>query len=133
MTYRIDKYEHEKFASGKWVTIEGTSRLKVAYKGNAEYLDHLMEVEKKYRRKYSDELTADQRMAMHCEAIALGILKDWEDVGVNGETPVYTTELGAEALKQNPALLDFVKMQSGNLDRFEREIKDSESAPNECD
>ncbi|OWV31259.1 hypothetical protein [Halomonas campaniensis] len=129
MTYRIDKYEHEKFASGKWVTIEGTSRLKVAYKGNAEYLDHLMEVEKKYSRKYCNELTADQRMAMHCEAIALGMLKDWEDVGVNGETPAYTPELGAEALKQNPVLLDFVKTQSGNLDRFEREI----SAPNEHD
>lgn len=133
MAFRVDRYEHEKFASGKWITIEGTSRLKVAYSRNAEYLDHLIAVEKKYRRRYGNELTADQRMTMHCEAIALGLLKDWEDVGVNGETTAYTTELGTEALKQNPALLDFVQLQAGKLERFEREIDDDINTPNKDD
>lgn len=128
MAYRIDKYESEKFTEGKWVGIEGKSHLKVAYKGNHEYLDHLMAVEKKYYRKYGDELTADQQLTLHCEAIALGLLKDWDNVGVNGETTDYTPELGAEALKQNPMLMEFVLAQANNIGRFDRDIPDSKSA-----
>lgn len=127
MTFRVDRYESEKFTTGKWVAIEGKSHLKVAYKGNAEYLDHLMQVEKKYSRKYGNELTADQQLTLHCEAMALGLLKDWDNVGVNGETPAYTPELGALALKQNPMLMEFVLAQANNIHRFDRDIPDSKS------
>ncbi|CAO1664311.1 Phage tail protein [Halomonas sp. NYA30] len=133
MAFNVDRYEHEKFATGKWVSIEGDSHLKVAYMRNCEYLDQQRSVEKRYRYKYGDEMTADQRLSMHCEAIALGLLKDWDNVGVNGETPAYTPEIGTEALKQNPMLLDFVQMQANNLERFGREIMDSKSSANKHD
>ncbi|MBP5979077.1 MAG: hypothetical protein KA748_02625 [Halomonas sp.] len=128
MAFRIDRYESEKFTAGKWVGIEEDSHLKVAYKGNHEYLDHLMAVEKKYQRKYGDVLTADQSLTLHCEAIALGLLKDWDNVGVNGETTAYTPELGTLALKQNPMLMEFVLAQANNLGRFDRDTPDSKSA-----
>lgn len=119
--FELNAYDADKFTDGVWSTIQGDSRLRIARAGNTEYLKARRRLEKEFRREHGDKLTPEQEQSLNCQAIAEGMLKDWENINLNGEPVAYSVEVGARYLKRNPKLLEFVLTKANDLEAWERE------------
>ncbi|MCE8020178.1 hypothetical protein HOP51_08625 [Halomonas sp. MCCC 1A11036] len=134
MAFRVDTYDPELFTAGVWEEFQG-GRFKIAYHGNTDYRQALSDLGKRYRKRYGDELTPEQSDEMHAEAIAMGLLKDWEKVEATDQDgkPVdleYSVENATAALLANLDLVNFVVRRSHDLSRFKRD-RDDEPAKGE--
>lgn len=131
MAYVANRYDSALFTAGVWSEYEG-GRFKIALKGNVNYRQALLDVVKKYRRRYGDEMTPGQQDEMHAEAMAIGLLTDWENVkaydqdGKSVELP-YSVENATALLLADPSLVDFIVSQSRIYQRFERKRVDGEA------
>lgn len=126
--FELNAYDADKFTDGVWSTIQGDSRLKIARAGNTEYLKARRRLEKEFRREHGDKLTPEQEQSLNCQAIAEGMLKDWENITLNGEPVAYSVEVGARYLKRNPKLLEYVLNKANDLEQWEREDTQEQSA-----
>jgi hypothetical protein len=119
--FELDAFEADSFEDGLWFPIVGDSKLKIARAGNPEYLRTLEKLEKSFRREHGEKLTPEARQSLNCQAIAKGLLKDWENVNERGKAVAYTPELGAKYLRRNPKLLGFVLDKANSLEDWERQ------------
>lgn len=125
MAFVFDRYDTEKFEAGTWEEFRG-GRFKIARIGNPCYRDAVRRLEKQYRKKHGDELSAEHQDEMHAEAMAIGLLTDWEDIqkrGPKGETVEvpYSVEDAKTLLLRDPELVSFIAKKSTDLERFENE------------
>lgn len=118
--FELDAFEADSFEDGLWFPIMGDSKLKIARAGNPEYLRTLEKLEKSFRREHGEKLTPEARQSLNCQAIAKGLLKDWENVNERGKAISYTPEIGAKYLRRNPKLLGFVLDKANSLEDWER-------------
>lgn len=119
--FELDAFEADSFEDGLWFPIVGDSRIKVARSSNPQYLRIVEKLEKSFRRSHGEKLSPDARLALNCQAIAMGLLKDWENVNERGKPVAYTPEIGAKYLKRNPRLLGFVLDKANSLEDWERQ------------
>lgn len=128
--FELNAYDADKFTDGLWFTIQGDSRLKIARAGNTQYLNARRRLEKEFRREHGDKLTPEQEQSLNCQAIAEGLLKDWENINLNGQPVEYAVEIGARYLKRNPKLLGFTLEKANELEAWEREdLKEQSEKP----
>lgn len=118
--FELDAFEADSFEEGLWFPIVGDSKLKIARAGNPEYLRTLEKLEKSFRREHGEKLSPEARQSLNCQAIAKGLLKDWENVNERGKAVAYTPEIGAKYLRRNPKLLSFVLDKANSLEDWER-------------
>lgn len=118
--FELDAFEADSFEEGLWFPIVGDSKLKIARAGNPEYLRTLERLEKSFRREHGEKLSPEARQSLNCQAIAKGLLKDWENVNERGKAVAYTPEIGAKYLRRNPKLLSFVLDKANSLEDWER-------------
>lgn len=124
MGYNFNRYDTAKFEEGEWDEFEG-GRFKVARLGNPVYRDAMRRLEKEYRKRHGDELTAEQQDRMHAEGLAEGVLRDWGDIeGLEDGKVVsvpYSIDAAADLLIRDPKLLHWVTRKATDLERFERD------------
>lgn len=119
--FELEAFDADSFETGVWFTVQGDSRLKIAKAGNVTYQAEYQRLEKSFRKEHGKELTPEQQQSLACQSIALGLLKDWENVNLNGQAVDYTPNLGAKYLKRNPKLLSYVLEKANDLEAWERE------------
>lgn len=131
MAYAFDKYDANKFEQGTWEEHEG-GQFKIARMGNPRYRDAARKLNKEYRKKHGEEMTAGQEDEMHAEAMATGLLVDWaeiikrDDDGKEVDVP-YSIESAKALLLRDPGLTSFVAQKSTDLERFETEDVEEQS------
>lgn len=117
----LESFEADNFETGIWFPVDGDSELKIARAGNTSYLHEYERLEKSFRKEHGNKLSAEQRQSLNCQAMSLGLLKDWKKVTLNGDVIDYTPQLGAKYLKRNPKLLTYVLEKANDMDAWERE------------
>lgn len=126
----LNAYDADKFTDGVWFTVQGDSRLRIAYAGNTVYKKARRRLEKEFRREHGNSLTPDQEISLNAQSIAEGILKDWENINLDGKDCPYSVQKAAYGLKNNPKLLGFVLDRANDLEAWEREdIEDQAEKP----
>lgn len=125
MAYAFDKYDADKFEEGVWEEHEG-GQFKVARMGNPRYRDAARRLNKEYRKRYGEEMSAAQEDEMHAEAMAIGLLRDWAVIikrGEDGEEVAvpYSVDTAKTLLIRDPGLANFVAQKSTDLERYEND------------
>lgn len=119
--FDLEAYDADSFTAGIWFTIKGETKVKIAKAGNTEYKNARRRLEKEFRKEHGNELTAEQEQSLDCQAIAEGILKDWECMNLGGKDCPYSVQKATYGLKRNPKLLGFVLEKANDLEAWERE------------
>ncbi len=126
----LEAFEADSFETGVWFTVQGDSQLKIAKAGNVNYQTEYQRLEKSFRKEHGKELSPEHHQSLACQSIALGLLKDWKNVNLNGEPVEYTPQLGAKYLKRNPKLLSYVLEKANDLELWEKEnLEDQKKKP----
>ena len=115
--------DQTKGAEGKWFKFFGDAELKIASSDHPRYKGYLAKLAKEHRVEL-DDANPDQFATVTgitCQALARFVLLDWKNVAVNGTEVPYSYQLGAEALKDSPKLMEFVTEKAGLLDHFNQE------------
>lgn len=121
MSFNARRNDPQKFTAGTWVEILG-GQFKVARAGNPEYEKALED--SGYRKK--EEPSAKQR-ALY-EAIATGVLKDWQDVEDDkGEAIPYSVDNAVTVLQENPDLVGRILNEANDLANFRREDQERQA------
>lgn len=123
MSFRMDKYDADKFSEGEWSTIEG-GEFKIARMNNQVYRDAQRRLGKDFRKKYGDELTAAQEDEKEAKLVAEGLLRDWSGIEAqdeNGElvSVPYSLENVATLLRNRPDVIPKIAQKAVDLERFE--------------
>lgn len=119
--FDLDAYDADSFTAGIWFTIKGETRVKIAQAGNTEYKKARRRLEKEFRKAHGNELTPEQELSLNCQAIAEGLLKDWQNMNLGGKDCPYSVQKATYGLKNNPKLLGFVLEKSNDLEAWERQ------------
>lgn len=124
MAFRIDRYDAEKFTEGEWDEIEG-GQFKIARINNPVYLDAQRRLEKEFRQKYGEELTAEQEREKDARLVGEGLLRDWADIEAQGEdgkieSVPYSLENVATLLRNRPDIIPKIAQKAVDMERFER-------------
>ncbi len=117
----LESFDADSFETGIWFPVDGDSELKIARAGNAAYMQEYERLEKSFRKEHGNKLTPEQRQSLNCQAMSVGLLKDWKNVTLKGEVTEYTPQLGAKYLKRNPKLLSYVLDKANDLEAWELE------------
>lgn len=115
----------KKEQEGVWVDFFGGSRLKIGSSENPVYKNALARLGKKHRLRLdsADPQFADTIRGLTCEAMAEGLLLDWENIafGPEGAVP-YSKEKAKEALQRSSKLRNFVEEQANELSNFKADL-----------
>lgn len=106
--------------TGVWAEFSGAKFL-IAHISNMRFQRALARLQQPHRRKIeAGTLDPQVNKDILCQAMAQGILLDWQNVGsVNGEGQApYSIENATTALKKSVELRDFVSDFSLNLSNF---------------
>lgn len=134
MAFRIDRYDADKFTEGEWTEIDG-GQFKIARINNPVYLDAQRRLDKEFRQKHGDELTAEQEREKDARLVGEGLLRDWADIEAQGEdgelTSVpYSLENVATLLRNRPDIIPKIAQKAVDMERFEREdVSDQAKKP----
>lgn len=125
MGFNAHQYNTDAFEDGVWDEYQG-GQFKIARMGNPAYRDAYRKLDKKYRKQYGDELTAEQMDRLSAEAVATAILVDWKDVDGRDENGKpyqipYRVEAATDLLLAHPKFASWVAARSTDLERFERD------------
>ncbi len=109
---------------GVWKDFRG-AKLLIGRAGSVEFLQAQERHEKPYKKKISrDTLSAKKAREINIATAAEAILLDWKQVvGEDGKAIVYTAEIGAEALANDPDMLEFIVDVSIDNDNFAVEVE----------
>jgi hypothetical protein len=123
MSFRMDKYDADKFTEGEWSTIEG-GEFKIARMNNSVYRAAQRRLDKEFRKKYGDELTVEQEDEKEAKLVAEGLLRDWsgieaKDADGNVVPVPYSLENVATLLRNRPDVIPKIAQKAVDLERFE--------------
>lgn len=123
MAFQSEKYAADKFESGVWREIDG-GRFRIAKAGNSVYEEALE------ANAYRKAKTPKAREKALYTAVAIGILKDWEEViDAKGTTIPYSVVAAVKVLAENPDLVTKILEEANDLSNFRREdIKEQADA-----
>ncbi len=110
---------------GVWVEYQEGVRFKVARAGNSAFLKASDKLEAPHRKQIArGTLSTEKQIEIQCQAMAEGLLKDWEGVeDKNGPLP-FSVEVAANVLRYNPDVREFVTEAAIKQDNFrDEEIK----------
>lgn len=119
------KKDTSKQVAGTWKAFGGgDSRFLIAHTSNLRFQRKLNSLQAPYRKKI-EKGTLDPKISRDilCEAMADGLLLDWENVALEdgGDPIAYTPELGKQALLCNEDLREFVSEIAADLENFRNE------------
>lgn len=119
----INAYDKSKEVDGVWKEFQG-ARFRIASSQSTVYKKALVRLAKKQGNK--KEVDIDENISLLCEAMAEGLLLDWEDVGFiddkgNLQEVPYSKEKAKEALITNYDLREFVQEVADDLEEYKRE------------
>lgn len=116
-------FDKQKESDGVWKEFQG-ARFKIASSQNMNYKKAILRLAKKQPNK--KEVDVENNIELLCEAMAEGLLLDWEGVGyINEKGEVEETKYSKDAAKR--ALIDhyelreFVSESSDDLEDYKRE------------
>ncbi|WP_404463090.1 hypothetical protein LG331_09935 [Vreelandella aquamarina] len=124
MSFRIDKFDASKFTDGEWCEIMG-GEFKIARMHNPVYRDVKRKLDKRYRKDFGDELTAEQEDRKEAQLVAEGLIRDWRNVtalnedGEEVQVP-YSIEAVADLLQNRPDVVPYIAQKAVDLERFDR-------------
>ena len=107
---------------GVWKNYSGAS-LKIGRAGSTEWLRAQEDLERPYKKKLEKgTLSVTIKRDLNLRALARAILLDWKGVvDMDGKAVAYTEDLGVQALKDDPELLEFVMDVALDNDNFRQE------------
>lgn len=131
MAFKMDKYDASKFTDGEWSEIMG-GNFKIARMHNPVYRDAKRRLDKEYRKKYGDELTAEQEDEKEAKLVAEGLIRDWSDIEAddeegNAKSVPYSIENVATLLQNRPDVVPFIAQKAVDLERFDRETTEEQA------
>lgn len=112
---------------GVWTEFAG-SKFKIAHAGNMLFQRTLNRLQLPHRRQI-ERGNIDPAVShdILCKAIAKGLLLDWKDVVKSDGTQVpYSEEFGAQALKNNTDLREYIQEFASDLENYRIERINSE-------
>lgn len=117
-------------AEGVWITIDATTKIKVARAGNQSYFNTLQDLVKKAgfsqfqisKGKIPNEVMAD----IVLQAIGKAVLVDWEGVEDEGKVVKYTNDAAYKILKEYPDFADDVMAIANNVSNFQDAVEEAE-------
>jgi len=105
---------------GQWFPFYSGAELKIASSDHPQYRGYLAKLAKSHRVDLDDanpgQFQAVQNIT--CEALAKFVLLGWKGISVGDKAVPYSPELGAQALKESPKLMEFVTDKAGNIEHF---------------
>lgn len=130
----INSVDENKQEEGVWKEYGG-GRFLIAYARNDKFVKTLNRLRRPYQKQV-DKGTLDTKIAdgIYCEAMATGILLDWEDVyDDTGKEVAYSKEVAKGALMNDTDFREFVSEVSTELENYRKEeieqkVKKSKSA-----
>lgn len=117
-------------AEGVWITIDATTKIKVARAGNQAYFNTLQDLVKKAgfsqfqisKGKIPNEVMAD----IVLQAIGKAVLVDWEGVEDEGKVVKYSNDAAYKILKEYPDFADDVMAIANNVSNFQDAVEEAE-------
>lgn len=118
-------------SEGVWVELGEDARIKVARMNNPRHASALRRLTKPYRRQIeAGTLNEDIAYRVIGEAMAEGILLDWQGLTENGEPLKYSPK-AARDLLTNPQLRDFrAQIEAAANDAEQFRLEEIETAKN---
>ena len=123
--FETDKLLEEE---GVWVDIGDGGRLKVARRGNRRYRDKLRALTRGRERQLQlNTLPEDIAEDMLCQALACGILLDWDGIEEDGRKLAYAQETAVELLRRYADFRVLVETLSDDMAAYRtRELEAAE-------
>ena len=117
-------------SEGVWITVDATTKLKVARAGNQAYFNALQDLVKKAgysqfqisKGKIPNEVMAD----IVLQAIGQSVLVDWEGVEDEGKAVKYSHDNAYALLKKYPDFADDVMSIANNVSNFQDAVEEAE-------
>ena len=118
MKMRITQVDDKAAADGTWTNYRGVN-LKIARSGNERFTQSFLRASRPYRREITQN-ALDNKIAERilCEAIAEGILVDWNNFEIDGNQIDYSVGNATELMKQDPDCREFVQEFSKDLNNY---------------
>lgn len=108
----FDVYRTSKAAEteGVWCEFPKDVRLKIGRTTNPRYQELMREMHRVHGKRLRDNrMPPDQAQALMCDVAAQGLVFDWSGVlDENGKTVPYSSDVMAQALRDQPDLLERV-------------------------
>lgn len=112
--------------SGAWGQFSG-SKFLIAHLSSIRFQRALAQLQQPYRKKI-EAGTMDPKVSkeLMCQAMAKGLLLDWDNVGdASGNQVTFSVEAATKALMNNAEFREFVSEFSQNLENFrEQEMEE---------
>jgi len=105
--------------SGVWTTFSG-SKFLITHLSSIRFQREVTRLQQPYRKKI-DAGTMDPKVAkdLMCQAMAKGLILDWQDVTNNAkESVAYSSEAAYTALSNDPEFRELVSDFASNLENF---------------
>lgn len=115
---------------GKWFEAGPEARLKIASVKNEDFLNYVREHSVSEEQIVTDD-DSDEDFGLH--AVAKYLLKDWENVKVDGEEVDYSVEKAKELFQEYPEFADLVLRKARNNQNFQDDEETKENLSNGSD
>ena len=121
------KTDEAKTQEGVWVSLDETSRIRIARTGNAKYREAIKAKSQRYRMRAKVKTIPEKDWAdLMNEVIAETILVDWEGITEKGVPVSYSVENAARMLADYPDFRDTVVLPfADDMENFKAELDEA--------
>lgn len=103
---------------GVWIDFDG-SKFKIAHWSNLKFQRTFTRLQQPYRKKIeSGTIDPEVSKKLLCQAMADGIVIDWQNVTSKSGIVTYSTDLAFKLLMSNVSFREFVAEFATNIDNF---------------